>query len=105
MATATPFFIAVVRAHQCTVLQPSQAIPGLVFVHHFPVPVSGTRSGLPKAPLLMVSEPERAPTAVGVKVTPTVHVSPAPTLEPQVLLATTKSPFATIAETVNAALR
>ena len=38
------------------------------------------------------------PTTVGVNVTPTVHFSPAPTLEPQVSLATAKSPFATIVD-------
>jgi hypothetical protein len=38
---------------------------------------------------------------VGVNVTPTVHFSPGPTLEPQVLLATVKSPLATTEEMSN----
>jgi hypothetical protein len=53
-----------------------------------PVPVSPTRVGLPKALWLIVSVPVRVPTTVGVNFTPTVQVSPAPTLEPHVLLAT-----------------
>src|ERR1035438_599561 len=46
----------------------------------------------------MVRAPERAPTSVGVNVIPAVHFSPAPTLDPQVLLASAKSPFATIVD-------
>jgi hypothetical protein len=40
-----------------------------------------------------------------VNVTPIVHFSPAPTLEPQVLLATAKSPFATIVDMVREVAR
>src|ERR1035441_1498879 len=70
-----------------------------------PVPERAARLGLPKAPWLIVRVPERAPTTVGVNVTATVHVRPAPTLEPQVLPATAKSPLAATAETVKAAFR
>jgi hypothetical protein len=59
-----------------------------------PVPLSGTRVGLPAALLLIARVPVRIPIAIGTKVTATVHESPAPMLEPQVLLATVKSPLA-----------
>lgn len=38
-----------------------------------PAPLRVIRAGLPKAPKFMVSMPERAPTTVGVNVTPTWH--------------------------------
>jgi hypothetical protein len=53
----------------------------------------------------MLSVPERVPANVGVKVTPMVHVSPAPTLGPQVLLATAKSPLAVGVDTTREVLR
>ena len=49
--------------------------------------------------------PDRAPTTLGVNVTPTLHVSPAPTLEPQALLATAKSPVMTTGEIARDVLR
>jgi hypothetical protein len=52
-----------------------------------------------------VRVPDRAPTTLGVNVTPTLHVSPAPTLEPQVLLATAKSPVMTTGEIARDVLR
>jgi hypothetical protein len=54
-----------------------------------PVPLKVTVCVLPAAPLLlsvMVSEPERAPAAVGVKVTLIVQLPPAATLEPHVFV-------------------
>jgi hypothetical protein len=41
-----------------------------------------------------VNVPEAEPTAVGEKVTPTVHLAPAATLVPQVLLATANGALA-----------
>ena len=70
-----------------------------------PVPLSETTVGLPAALSLIVSVPVRVPMAVGANVTPMVHLSPAPTLEPQVLLATAKSPLAEIDEKFNSVLR
>ena len=52
-----------------------------------------------------VSVPERVPTAVGVNVTPIVHVRPAPTPAVHVFDATAKSPFLVGAETVRVVLR
>ena len=52
-----------------------------------------------------MSVPDRAPTTLGVNVTPTLHVSPAPTLEPQVLLASAKSPVMTTGEIAREVLR
>ena len=70
-----------------------------------PVPLSATRLGLPKALSLIVSVPCRRPTAVGVNVTPMVHLSPAPMPAPQVSLATAKSPLVAIDEKSNSVLR
>ena len=58
-----------------------------------PVPVRATVCGLPVALSEMVSEPERAPAAVGVKVTVSVQEAFAATLVPQ-LLVCEKSPEA-----------
>jgi hypothetical protein len=49
--------------------------------------------------------PVRDPIAIGVKVTPTLQVSPEPTFDPQVLLATAKSPVAIGVETVREVFR
>jgi hypothetical protein len=65
-----------------------------------PVPLRPTTAGLPKALYGIVRVPVRDPTIVGVNVTPTVQVSPGPTLAPQVLLANAKSPVAAGVETV-----
>jgi hypothetical protein len=48
-----------------------------------------------------VSAPVAAPEAVGVNVTPTVHVAPAATLVPQVLLEMPKGPLVTMPESVS----
>lgn len=70
-----------------------------------PVPLSATRIGLPNALSLIVSVPWRKPTEVGVNVTPIVHLSPGLMLEPQVSLATVKSPLGTTEEMSNLVLR
>jgi hypothetical protein len=71
----------------------------------FPVPLRPTKMGLPKALNGVVSVPVRAPVTVGVKVIPMVHVCPALTPEPQVLLAIAKSPETLGPKTVSFVLR
>ena len=51
-----------------------------------PVPVNDTACGLPVALSLTVTAPERAPVAVGVKLTLMVQLAPALRLAPQVFV-------------------
>jgi|SRR5579863_7500773 len=51
-----------------------------------PFPVKLTVCGLFEAPSVKVSVPLLVPPTVGVNVTPTVQLAPAPRLEPQVLV-------------------
>jgi hypothetical protein len=69
-----------------------------------PVPVSATTWGLLSAESVKVREPVAAPAVTGVNVTPTVHVAPAATLDPQVLLATAKAPLVAMLVKVMATL-
>ena len=62
-----------------------------------PVPVSAIDCGLPTALSVIITLPVRVPTAVGVKVTEIVHLAPAITALPQVLVSL-KSPLAAILE-------
>jgi hypothetical protein len=71
----------------------------------FPVPLSATKIGLPKALNGTVSVPARAPVTVGLKVIPMVHVCPALTPDAHVLLAIAKSPETAGLETVRFVLR
>ena len=57
-----------------------------------PAPLSATVCGLPEALSLTASVAERAPRALGVKVTLIVQLAPAATPEPQ-LLVSAKSPL------------
>lgn len=66
----------------------------------FPVPLTVTIVGLPNALWVKAIVPARGPTAVGVNVTPIVHVAPAAT-PPHVFDVTAKSPVAAAPETVN----
>jgi hypothetical protein len=59
-----------------------------------PVPVSVTTCGLFRAESVNVSAPLADPDAVGVNVTPTVHVPPAAMLAPHVLLEIAKGAVA-----------
>jgi hypothetical protein len=56
------------------------------------VPCSGTFCGLPVALSVNVSVPSRIPLVAGLKTTETVHVAPAASEDPQVLLEIEKSP-------------
>ena len=67
-----------------------------------PVPVSDTPCGLPEALSATVSEPDRAPMAVGVKVTLTVQLAPEARELPQVFVSA-KSPVVEIPEIVSGA--
>jgi hypothetical protein len=60
--------------------------------------------GLPNAIKGIESVPVRVPCAVGLNVTPIVHVNPAPTVA-QVSLLTAKSPVTVAGETVREAPR
>lgn len=104
-----PFVNCPVAMNGCVFPTAIEGLAGVTVIDFspltLPVPVRFRTVGLPKAPKLIVSVPVPVPTTVGVKVTPTVHFNPAPTLEPQVLLAIEKSPLATIVEIVRDVLR
>jgi hypothetical protein len=83
----------------------TEGLAGVTVIDVTP-PARGTTIGLPKAPKLIVRAPESNPVTLGVNVTPTLQFSPAPTLEPHVLLEIAKSPVtATPDEMLRAALR
>jgi hypothetical protein len=67
------------------------------------VPLRATVWGLFAALSLIVIDPDRAPGAVGVKVTVTVQLLPAASELPQVFVCE-KSPVATMLESVSAAV-
>src|SRR5207302_823896 len=71
---------------------PASAEASLSGGRHSPVPVSATLCGLPAALSAMARVPLRAPRAVGVKVTSTVHDAAGARVAPQVLAAMAKSP-------------
>lgn len=70
-----------------------------------PVPLRLTVCGPPVAESVKVNVPVAAPVAVGVNVTPTLQLAPAPTLVPQLLLAIPKGPLTTMLENVSNPLR
>jgi len=69
-----------------------------------PVPLRLTVCGLVAAPSVKVRAPGAAPSAIGVKVTPTLQLPPAATLVPQVLLAIANGPVATMLLMLSAVL-
>ena len=68
-----------------------------------PIPVSDKLCGLPEALSVTVTEPDRVPTAVGVKVTLIVQLAPAASAVPHVFV-WAKLPVLVIAEIVSGAL-
>jgi hypothetical protein len=73
-------------------LKPKSTVMDAVFaVLGFPVPEIVTVCGLFEAPSVALNNATRAPLAVGLKASVTVHDAPAPRLVPQVLLTITKS--------------
>jgi len=70
-----------------------------------PLPVRVTTCWLVNAESVNVRAPVTGPVAVGEKVTPIVQLAPAPTLAPQVLLATANPVLAVTAAIVRALLR
>lgn len=74
------------------------ALAGVSVAWAVPVPDSGTLCGLFPALSLKVRSPVRDPSCVGVKVTLTVHLAPAASVEPQVLLWMAKSPLVAMLE-------
>lgn len=76
---------------------------GGVMLTDEPVPLREIACGEPEALSVNVRVPVRAPLAVGVKVTETVHFAPAATLVPQVLVSA-KSPEAAMEVIASAAV-
>ena len=76
---------------------------GAVTTGFAPVPLKATVCGEPPALSVIVSVPERAPAAVGVKVIEIVQLAPIARLLPQVLISE-KSPETAIAPSVSAAV-
>ncbi len=74
-----------------------------VAIASMPVPVSHTLCGLPDALSATVTEPDRVPTAAGVKVTLMVQLAPGARELPQVFVSA-KSPVIVITEIVSGAL-